>query len=146
MAWQYGHEATAAGLLAVLAGADEMYSMGLLGDAQIMSLEKMVLDNYLTRQIEIAARAIPVDEAHLQAELIERVGVGGHYLDPSETREYTRREYVPVWPPPGKTMLEIAHEEALDILHSHQPPPLPPGAVDQIEAIVSAAERALAQE
>jgi trimethylamine:corrinoid methyltransferase-like protein len=78
MAWQYGHEATAAGLLAVLAGADEMYSMGLLGDAQIMSLEKMVLDNYLTRQIEIAARAIPVDEAHLQAELIERVGVGGH--------------------------------------------------------------------
>jgi hypothetical protein len=44
------------------------------------------------------------------------------------------------------TMLEIAHEEALDILHSHQLPPLPPGAVDQIEAIVSAAERALAQE
>ena len=141
---QYGHEATAAGLLAVLAGADEMYSMGLLGDAQILSLEKMVLDNHLTRQIEIAARAIPVDEAHLQAELIERVGVGGHYLDQSETREYTQREYVSVWPPAGETMLEIARAEALEILHKHQPPPLPAGAADRIEAIVAEADEALA--
>ena len=142
---QYGHEATAAGLLAYLAGADEMYSMGLLGSAQILSLEKMVLDNHLTRQIEIMVSPILVDEAHLQADLIERVGTGGHYLSQRETQVFTQREYVSVWPPAGKTMSEIAHSEALEILHTHQPPPLPAGAVNRIEAIVAEADRALAQ-
>jgi len=143
---QYSHEATAAGLLGFLAGADEMYSMGLLGSAQILSLEKMVLDNHLTRQIEIMTRPVLVDDEHLQADLIERVGIGGHYLNQSETRDYTRREYVPVWPPAGKTILEIAHAEALDILRNHQPPPLPDGAVDRIEAIVAEADRVLAEQ
>jgi trimethylamine--corrinoid protein Co-methyltransferase len=143
---QYSHEATAAGLLGFLAGADEMYSMGLLGSAQILSLEKMVLDNHLTRQIEIMTRPVLVDEAHLQADLIERVGTGGHYLNQGETRDYTQWEYVPVWPPAGKTMLEIAHAEALDILRNHQPPPLPAGALDRIEAIVAEADRVLAEQ
>jgi len=142
---QYGHEATAAGLLAILAGADEIYSMGLLDSAQTLSLEKMVLDNHLTHRIETMVGTIPVDEAHLQAELIERVGIGGHYLSQRETRDYTLSEYVPVWPPAGKTMLEIVHEEALDILHNHQPPPLPAGAADQIQAIVAEADRELAR-
>jgi trimethylamine--corrinoid protein Co-methyltransferase len=140
---QYGYEATTAGLLAYMAGVDEIYSVGLLGSAQILSLEKMVLDNHLARQIEIIARPIPVDEEHLQVELIERVGIGGHYLKQRETRAFTRREYVPVWPPAGKSMLEIAHEEALDILYNHQPPPLPSGAEDKIEAIVVEANKVL---
>ncbi len=83
---QYGHEATAAGLLAILAGADEIYSMGLLDNAQTLSLEKMVLDNHLTHRIETMVGAIPVDEAHLQAEVIERAGIGGQYLSQRETR------------------------------------------------------------
>jgi len=119
--------------------------MGLLDCAQTLSLEKMVLDNHLTHQIETMIRTIPVDEAHLQAELIERVGIGGHYLSQRETLDYTRSEYVPVWPPAGKTMLEIAHQEALDILHNHLPRPLPEGAADRIEAIVAEADRELAR-
>jgi trimethylamine--corrinoid protein Co-methyltransferase len=142
---QYGHDATAACLLAYLAGADELYGMGLLGSAQILSLEKMVLDNHLAREIEIMTGPVPVDEAHLQTELIERVGIGGHYLNQRETREYTQREYVPGWPPEGETMLELAHAEALQILHTHQPPPLPPGAAERMEAIVAEADKALAK-
>jgi trimethylamine--corrinoid protein Co-methyltransferase len=141
---QYGYEATAAGLLAYLAGVDEIYSVGLLGDAQILSLDKMVLDNHLAHQLEIMVRPFPVDEEHLQAGLIERVGIGGHYLTQRETRAFTRREYVPPWPPVGKNMVEIAHAEALDILHTHQPPPLPDGAAARIEAIVTEAAEALA--
>jgi trimethylamine--corrinoid protein Co-methyltransferase len=142
---QYGHEATAAGLLAFMAGADEVYSMGLLGSAQILSLEKMVLDNHLTRQLESMTKPVLVDDEHLQAFLIERVGIGGHYLNHQETRDYTRREYVPVWPPAGKRMIEIARGEALDILNTHQPPPLPAGAMDRIEACVAEADRVLAE-
>jgi trimethylamine:corrinoid methyltransferase-like protein len=29
-------------------------------------------------------------------DLLERVGIGGHYLTQRETRDFTRREYVPV--------------------------------------------------
>jgi trimethylamine--corrinoid protein Co-methyltransferase len=142
---QYGYEATAAGLLAHLVGADEIYSVGLLGSAQILSLEKMVLDNHLAHQIEIMIQPILVDEEHLQADLIEHVGIGGHYLKQRETRTFTRREYVPVWPPAGKPILEVVREEALDILYNHQPPSLPSGAENKIETIVEEADRALAQ-
>lgn len=141
---QYGHEATAACLLATLAGADEIYSAGLMGNAQVLSLDKMVLDNYLIKQIEAMVAPFRVDEDHLQAELIERVGTGGHYLSQPETRAFTKREYVPKWPPSGSTMMEIAHEDALEILHHHQPPPLPTGAEEQIEKIICEADAGLA--
>ena len=98
----YGYEASTSTLLAYLSHPDEIYSMGLLGSAQILSLEKMVLDNHFARQIEIMARPVLVDKEHLQAELIERVGIGGNFLTLRETRDYVRSEYVPVWPPKGK--------------------------------------------
>jgi trimethylamine--corrinoid protein Co-methyltransferase len=140
----YGYEATSHGLLAYLAGADEIYSLGLLGSAQILSLDKMVLDNHLSRQIEIIAQPFLADEEHLQADLIEQVGISGHYLGQRETRTFTRREYVPTWPPAGLPLLDLIHEEALDILRTHQPPPLPPGVMEEIEAILAEADRELA--
>jgi trimethylamine--corrinoid protein Co-methyltransferase len=140
---QYGHEASTGCLLPYLAGADEIYSMGLLGNAQILSLDKMVLDNHLARQLDIMVRPVLVDKEHLQVDLIERVGIGGHYLGQPETRAYVRREYVPVWPPVDRSMLDVAHEEALDILYNHQAPPLPAGAADRIEDIVAQADKAL---
>jgi trimethylamine:corrinoid methyltransferase-like protein len=103
-----------------------------------------VLDNHLAHQIATMVKPVLVDEEHLQADLIERVGIGGHYLTQRETRAFTRREYVPVWPPAGKTMLELARAEALDILHNHQPTALPAGATEKIETIVAEADRTLA--
>jgi trimethylamine---corrinoid protein Co-methyltransferase len=141
---QYGHQATANCLLAHLMQADEIYSMGLLGSAQVLSLEKMVLDNHLAREVEIMVQPILVDDEHLQIELIRRVGIGGHYLKQPETRAFTRQEYVPVWPPAGKTVLELARQEVLEIMHRHQPPPLPDGAAEGLEAILARADRALA--
>jgi trimethylamine--corrinoid protein Co-methyltransferase len=141
----YGHEATVQGLLATLAGADEIYSAGLMGSSQTLSLDKMVLDNHLARQIETLARSFSLDEEHLQAGLIERVGIGGHYLGQRETRVLTRREYVPAWPPSGVPLLDLVHEEALDILRTHQPPALPAGAEAEVERILAQAGRALAR-
>jgi trimethylamine--corrinoid protein Co-methyltransferase len=140
---RYGYEATAACLLAYLAHADEIYSAGLLGSAQILSLTKMVLDNHLAHQVELMVGPLAVDEEHLQAALIERVGIGGHYLSQKETRRYTREEYVPGWPPAGKTMLEIARTEAERILTGHRPPRLPEGAQEEIENILCKAREEL---
>lgn len=140
---QYGVEASIQTLLAYLAHADEIYSVGLLGAAQILSLEKMVLDNHLLREIETIVRPILVDEEHLQIELIEKVGIGGSFLSERQTRDFTRQEYVRMWPPAGKKMTEIAHQEALEIFHHHQPPALPEGAADQMQVILAAANKEL---
>jgi hypothetical protein len=43
-------------------------------------------------------------------------------------------------------MEEIAHAEALDILHNHQPPPLPRGAWEEIEDILVQAGEVLTPE
>ncbi|HET6444382.1 MAG TPA: trimethylamine methyltransferase family protein [candidate division Zixibacteria bacterium] len=137
---QYGYEAIANNILARLAGADEIYSMGLLGASQVLSLEKMVMDNHLARLVEEMLQPVKVDEEHLQAELIERVGIGGSFLTQRETRDFTRREYVPMWPPAGQDVLKIARAEALDILHNHKPPPLPDGASEKMEAILADAD------
>jgi trimethylamine---corrinoid protein Co-methyltransferase len=142
---RYGHEATASVLLAALAGADEIYSAGLLGSAQILSLEKMVLDNHLIHQVEIMTGPFLAGEAQLQAGLIAEVGIGGHYLLRRETRTALRQEYVEPWPPAGKTALQVARAEALDLLDRHRPPSLPDGAAEAMDAIVSAAELALAR-
>jgi len=141
---QYGFEAITTTLLACLAGADEIYSIGLLGSAQTLSLDKMVLDNHLARQLEVMVKPVLVDEAHLQADLIERTGIGGSFLTQRETRTFTRQAYVPMWPPAGKGMLEIAHAEALGILHNHRPPPLPADAKEKIKAILAKATKMLA--
>jgi trimethylamine--corrinoid protein Co-methyltransferase len=140
---QYGHEATSHCLLAQLYRADEIYSIGLLGNAQILSLDKMVLDNHLARQIALMAQPLLVDDDHLQVDLIERVGIGGHYLGQRETRAFTRHEYVPVWPSPDRPLLDMIHEEALAILRNHQPPSLPAGAEDKISSILASADRLL---
>jgi trimethylamine:corrinoid methyltransferase-like protein len=87
-----------------------------------------------------------VDEVHLQADLIERVGIAGHYLTEPETLRFTRQEYVPVWPPAGQALGSLIHEEALEILHTHVPPSLPDGAADRIEEIVAEADQAFRKE
>ena len=141
---QYGYESIASELLAYLAGADEIYGVGLLGSAQILSLEKMVLDNHIARRVEKMVGPLIADEEHLQVELIERVGIGGSFLSQVETRDFTRREYVPVWPPAGQSVPDVVRAETEEILSNHQAPPLPSGVDEEIEAIVAAAAAELA--
>jgi hypothetical protein len=73
-------------------------------------------------------------------DLLERVGSGGSLLTQRETRETTRREYVPASPPAGHAVLEIARAETLEILTSHKLPPLLDGASAKIETIVAEAD------
>jgi trimethylamine--corrinoid protein Co-methyltransferase len=140
---QYGYESLAGTMLAYLAGADEIYSLGLLGAAQILSLDKMVLDNHVIHQIEAMLRPINVDEAHLQADLIKQVGVGGEFLTKKATMQYTRQEYIPMWPPHGADLMELIHTEAQDILENHTPTPLPAGAEERVQEILEEADKAL---
>jgi trimethylamine--corrinoid protein Co-methyltransferase len=140
----YGYEATSACLLAYLAGVDEIYSMGLLDSSQTLSLDKLVLDNHLARELEIMVQPIQIDEEHLCADLIEQVGIGQHYLKRPETLASLRKEYVRVWPPVGQNILDLVHGEAEQILQNHRPLALPEGALEKMREIVSEADRKLA--
>jgi trimethylamine--corrinoid protein Co-methyltransferase len=140
---QYGFNATSSLLFAYLAGADEIYSMGLLGNAQYLSLEKMVLDNHLTKQVDCMINSIPTQDEDFQMNVIEKVGIGGNFLGERETRDFTETKYVPPWPPEGKTMVGIAREEALEIYDNHVPSPLPNGAEGELERILREADLAL---
>ena len=92
----------------------------------------------------ITLNPIPLDDEHLQADLIEQVGIGGNFLGEPVTRTFTHSEYVPTWPPIDRPLMDIVREQALDILHSHNPPPLPVGAGLKIEAIVEDADKEFA--
>jgi trimethylamine--corrinoid protein Co-methyltransferase len=141
---RYGYEASSACLLAYLAGVDEIYSTGLLDASQTLSLDKLVFDNHLTRELEIMVRPIRIDEEHLSADLIERVGIGQHYLKRPETLASLRKEYVRVWPPTGRDTLDLVHGEARQILENHRPLALPEGALEKMREIASEADRKLA--
>jgi trimethylamine:corrinoid methyltransferase-like protein len=141
---RYGYEASSACLLAYLAGVDEIYSTGLLDASQTLSLDKLVFDNHLTRELEIMVRPIRIDEEHLSADLIERVGIGQHYLKRPETLASLRKEYVRVWPPTGRDTLDLVHGEARQILENHRSLALPEGALERMREIASEADRKLA--
>lgn len=140
---QYAHEATANTLLSYLVGADEVFSIGLLGDAQILSLEKMVLDNYLANRVEQMVAGINMDEEHLGADLIKRVGIGGHFLTQPETRTHTRNEYIRRWPPAGKKVMDIIQQEMEEILSHHVLPTLPEEATEKMLEVIKEADQAL---
>jgi len=138
---QYGYEAMASTMLATLAGADEIYSLGLLGEAQILSIEKMVMDHHVIKMIEQMLTPIKVNDEFLQADLIREVGIGGEFLTRRETLKQTRAHYVPRWPPHNQDLLEIVHQEAIEILNTHQPLPLPEGVEIRLQQILKAADQ-----
>jgi trimethylamine--corrinoid protein Co-methyltransferase len=102
-----------------------------------------VFDNHLIHQIEAMLKPINLDDEHLQVDLIKRVGIGGEYLTQRETLKYTRSEYVPLWPPHNKNLLELIHNEARGIMDTHTPPPLPDGALEKINDILHDADQSL---
>ncbi len=122
---------------------DEIYSMGLLDSSQTLSLDKLVFDNHLARELEIMVQPIRIDEEHLAADLIEQVGIGQHYLKRPETLASLRKEYVRVWPPTGRDVLDLVHGEARQILENHRSLALPEGALEKMREIVGEADRGL---
>jgi trimethylamine--corrinoid protein Co-methyltransferase len=84
-------------------------------------------------------------------DLIDEVGPGGHFIATRETARRCREEiWMPTlmdrdpwedWMARGHlTMLDRVRERVHAILETHDPPPLPRGAEDEIEAVLRAAE------
>ena len=144
-------ESTLQSVLSGLSGATLVHDAGFLDCAQIGSLDMLVMNDEIIAMTRRIMRGIEVNDDTLMLDLIDRVGPGGEFMSTKETAKRCRAE---IWNPTlmdrqpfdnwqaagAQTMNDRIRAKLQKILATHQPPPLPAGAAEKIEAILQAAE------
>jgi trimethylamine--corrinoid protein Co-methyltransferase len=120
--------------MSVLAGAHVLSGAGMLQQGLLMSQVQLVIDDEINSALLSEAGGFEVDDAHLGAEVISRVGPGGNFLEDEHTLKFIRgerqmpeilyRDSRESWEAGGaKSFEERARERAIFILEEHQPSP-----------------------
>jgi trimethylamine--corrinoid protein Co-methyltransferase len=144
-------ESTMQVLLSGLSGATLVHDVGFLDCADIGSLEMLVMNDEIIAMTRRVMQGIEVSDDTLMLELIDEIGPGGEFMSARETARRCRSEiWLPTlmdrdawvnWEAAGSlTMHDRIRTRLKRILRDHQPPPVPDGAVEKIEAILRAAE------
>ena len=144
-------ECTLQVVLSGLSGATLVHDVGFLDCADLGSLESLVMNDEIIAMTRRIMRGVEVSDETLLLDLIDRVGPGGQFISEKHTAKHCRSEiWVPTlmdrqpwvnWQSAGaQTMLDRIRAKLTKILDTHQPPPLPTGVVEEIEAILQAAE------
>ena len=138
-------------VLSGLSGATLVHDLGFLDCANIGSLESLVMNDEIIAMARRIMRGIEVSDDTLMLDLIDKVGPGGEFMSERHTARHCRAE---IWTPTlmdrepwvnwqaagAQTMLDRIKAKLRETLATHQPPPLPDGVVEEIEAILQAAE------
>jgi trimethylamine--corrinoid protein Co-methyltransferase len=125
--------------------------VGFLDCADIGSLEMLVMNDEIIAMARRIMRGVEVSDDALMLDLIDEVGPGGDFLSEKETARRCRAE---IWNPTfmdrdawvnweaagALTMADRIRARLREILDTHEPPPLPEGAAEEIEAILQSAE------
>jgi len=144
-------ESTVQVVLSGLSGATLVHDVGFLDCADIGSLESLVMNDEIIAMVRRIMRGVEVSDDTLLLDLIDQVGPGGEFMSERHTAKHCRAE---IWTPTlmdrepwetwqaagAETMLARIQAKLREILATHQPPPLPDGAAEKIEAILKAAE------
>jgi trimethylamine--corrinoid protein Co-methyltransferase len=142
----------------VLAGADIVVGLGEIEGDQNLVLEQLLVDAEVARACERIAKGVDADVDDAFFADIAEVGPGGHFLAQRTTRAAARGDefLVPAlaprvshetWLQLGKpSMYTAAREQVRAILGEPVVDPLPASTIDDIEAILAAADRELAEE
>ncbi len=143
---QNGYEKCLNNLLPGMAGAQLIHNAaGQIDSSMTVAFEQYILDNEILGAIERVLKGITVTPETLAAELIQKVGPGGHFLAQSHTLEHMRRElYMPpaavrqnytAWDKGGrKNMVDKAREKIEQVFSEHRPLPLPDGLEKELKA------------
>jgi trimethylamine--corrinoid protein Co-methyltransferase len=145
-------EATLSIVIAALSGANLIHDVGFLESALLGSYDMLVLSDEVIGMAKRILAGVKVTPETLAADLIEKVGPGGHYLTQEHTRTHFRAE---TWFPTlidrqmrrtwqaagGQTMGQRVRAKVVDILERHEPMPLPDGVEARLEEMVAEAER-----
>lgn len=149
-------ESTIQVLLSGLSGATLVHDVGFLDCADIGSLEMLLMSDEIIAMTKRITRGIEVTDETLMLDAIDRIGPGGHFMAERETAKRCREE---IWVPKlmdrspwedwdrrgAETMTDRIKARLQTILSTHEPPPLPDGATERIEAILREAEARSAQ-
>jgi trimethylamine--corrinoid protein Co-methyltransferase len=111
------------------------------------SLDQLVIDNEIIRLIRRIRTGFEITEAHLAAEVIERVGAGGNYLTDSHTMQFLRAERFPSdflkpvmredWEYSGrKDFQALVRNKVTRILRDHQPERLESDISEELEELI----------
>jgi trimethylamine--corrinoid protein Co-methyltransferase len=149
---QAGSEGMLTGLACALAGADSMLAFGLVDGAETVSLAKIILDCDVVGMIKRFARDEPVDATTALTSDIASVGVGGHFLGEKSTRRFYRAGEL--WQPrvfqrdpfetyADRTLVQDAAEQALELVSTHNVPPLADDVVDEIDRVIGVFARSV---
>jgi len=144
-------ESTMQVVLSGLSGATLVHDVGFLDCANIGSLESLVMNDEIIAMTRRIMRGVEVSDETLLLDLIDQVGPGGEFMSERHTARHCRAE---IWTPAlmdrepwvnwqaagAQTMPDRIRARLREILATHQPPPLPDGAAEEIEAILQAAE------
>jgi trimethylamine--corrinoid protein Co-methyltransferase len=126
--------------------------LGGLDSSLSISYEKILTDHEFLGMVERLATGIELSDETLAIDVIDEVGIGGHFLAQKHTRKYHRREhFIPKffdtqsydsWVKAGsKDIREKAKGEVKKILCEHQPPILDKDLEKRLEMYVREVER-----
>ncbi len=144
---QAGYEKAATALVPALAGANVIFSLGLIDSIETFSYEQMVIDEEMAGHVFRVLGGVDVSEVSLGLDMIERVGVGGSFLSERHTLNHLRTVWMPklsirVKGEAKGDMVTKARGEARRILATHKPVPLEKDVAQGISRIVREAEKA----
>jgi len=147
--WQVGRENVYCPLLAVMAGADMAYGLGVIENDILFDTARILFDREIFQAIDIITTGIEVNDNTLAFDMIREVGPQGMFLG----QKRTAKELPKLWPPSilfEKSKLagekyrdaeEVAHEMIDWVLKNHYPAPLDENVKQELKKIVAAADR-----
>ena len=150
--FQNGLERGMSLLLGALAGADIFGHMGIVGADQGASLEELIMNDEMIGYLRRIMKGFEVNKETLALEVINRVGIGGHFLGDEHTLKHFRKE---LWFPElfdrnnweiwkekeDNSILEGAMKKKEKILKKHKVEPLDQNIANQIDEIVKEADK-----
>ena len=152
---QSGHEKTLTSLLPALAGANLIYGLGMLESGVTIDYAQLVMDAEFARMIKFCVPGITVTDQTLSVDVIAEVGPFSDFLSHDDTyrgmRDQSRSQLIDrrvreEWAAAGSTTIyERARAEAIRLLETHRPRPLPDEVAVELARIIAEAERELGE-
>jgi trimethylamine--corrinoid protein Co-methyltransferase len=140
----------------VLAGADVIFGGGTFDSANTYSLDQLVIDDEMCGAMLRVARGFETTDEMLAADVIKKVGIGGHFLAESHTLKHGKAErwFPRLYKRVKKTEVEwsletmgrhdlaaAAKNNVDEILRNHKPQPLSSKTQQAINDTVTKTEK-----
>lgn len=129
---QAGYEKALRGLTSCAAGADILSGgVGMLDSVDLLYLPQIAIDCELAGMVRRLLSEVPVTHEEIMGEIVERVGVGGHFLAQKETRRRVRageqyralvstRTSYDAWKAEGRDEVDVARQWVADTLTARE--------------------------